>query len=163
MSIPTRRFYIVGTGVIAGGPVRAVVEVAGIKNVLTKRLGAKNKTNALRAAVDGLRRLYRAEEVAANRGKSVDDLPIPPYFRYQEELVPDEQPATDHPDEEPDRSEGTPQADAEGAGAHEVERRRDEREHAVDSGDGDQGQASGDRPGTPVTTTPLEEQSREDG
>lgn len=154
-----------GTGVIAGGPVRAVVEVAGIKDVLTKRLGAKNKTNALRAAVDGLRRLYRAEEVADRRGKSVDDLPIPPYFRFQEELVPDEQPeqpATDHPDEESHRSEGAPQTDAESSGVDETEPDRDEGGHAVGSGDGGPGAPSGDRPGDAVTT-PLEEQSREDG
>ena len=151
-----------GTGVIAGGPVRAVVEAAGIKDVLTKRLGAKNKTNALRAAVDGLRRLYRAGEVAERRGKSVDDLPIPPYFRFQEELVPDEQSATDHLDEESHRSEGTPQADAESPRADEVEPHGDEGKHAVDSGNGDASKPSGDGAGDPVTT-PGEEQSREDG
>jgi len=151
-----------GTGVIAGGPVRAVVEAAGIKNVLTKRLGAKNKTNALRAAVDGLRRLYRAEEVAERRGKSVDALPIPPYFRFQEELVPDEQSATDHLDEESHRSEGTPQADLESPRADEVEPDRNEGQHAVDSGNGDTSEPSGDGSGDSVTT-PGEEQSREDG
>ena len=63
-----------GTGVIAGGPVRAVVELAGIKNIRTKSLGSNNKQNVVRATLAGLAALKVPEEVAKNRGKSVDEL-----------------------------------------------------------------------------------------
>ena len=58
-----------GTGVIAGGPVRALVETAGIKNVLTKSLGSRNPHNVIKATVEGLKRLCTKEEWEKKRGK----------------------------------------------------------------------------------------------
>lgn len=63
-----------GTGVIAGGAVRAVMEVTGISNVLSKSLGSDNAINVARATIDALRRLQTAEEVAAKRDKEVSDI-----------------------------------------------------------------------------------------
>ena len=63
-----------GTGAIAGGPVRAVVEVAGIKDIRTKALRSNNPFNVVRATIDGLSRLRTAEEVAATRGKTVAEI-----------------------------------------------------------------------------------------
>ena len=63
-----------GTGVIAGGPARTVCELAGIKNIRTKSLGSNNKQNVVLATLSGLSSLKAPEEVAARRGKSVEDL-----------------------------------------------------------------------------------------
>ncbi|MDO5548998.1 MAG: 30S ribosomal protein S5 [Eubacteriales bacterium] len=63
-----------GTGVIAGGAVRAVVEVAGIKDIRTKCLRSRNPQNVVQATVEGLKSLRSAEQVAAVRGKSADEL-----------------------------------------------------------------------------------------
>ena len=63
-----------GTGIIAGGPARAVIELAGIKNIRTKSLGSNNKQNVVLATVEGLRQLKTPEEVARLRGKSVEEI-----------------------------------------------------------------------------------------
>ena len=63
-----------GTGIIAGGPARIVCELAGIKNIRTKSLGSNNKQNVVLATIEGLSQLKTPEEVAKNRGKSVDEV-----------------------------------------------------------------------------------------
>ena len=63
-----------GTGIIAGGTARAVVELAGITNIRTKCLGSNNKQNVVLATLEGLRQLKTPEEVARLRGKSVDEI-----------------------------------------------------------------------------------------
>ena len=63
-----------GTGVIAGGPVRAVVETVGIKDIRTKALRSNNPCNVVRATLDGLSKLRNVEEVAAIRGKTEQDI-----------------------------------------------------------------------------------------
>lgn len=63
-----------GTGVIAGGPVRAVVEAAGIRDIRTKALRSNNPCNVVRATMDGMARLRNAQQVAKRRGKSVKEI-----------------------------------------------------------------------------------------
>ena len=63
-----------GTGIIAGGPARVVCELAGIKNIRTKSLGSNNKQNVVLATIKGLSQLKTPEEVAKNRGKSVEEI-----------------------------------------------------------------------------------------
>ena len=63
-----------GTGIIAGGPARAVIELAGIKNIRTKCMGSRNKQNVVLATIEGLSKLKTPEEVAKLRGKSVEEI-----------------------------------------------------------------------------------------
>ena len=63
-----------GTGVIAGGPARAVLEMVGIKDIRTKSFGTNNPANCVKATMDGLRQLRTAEEIAKLRGKTVEEI-----------------------------------------------------------------------------------------
>jgi small subunit ribosomal protein S5 len=63
-----------GTGVIAGGPVRAVLELAGVRDILTKSLGSSNAINMVQATFEGIGRLKTVEQVAKLRGKTVEEL-----------------------------------------------------------------------------------------
>ncbi|PWH07806.1 30S ribosomal protein S5 [Brachybacterium endophyticum] len=72
-----------GTGVIAGGPVRAVLECAGVNDVLSKSLGSSNQINIVRATIDALKQLEEPEAVAARRGLPVEDVVPAPLLRAQ--------------------------------------------------------------------------------
>ncbi|WP_114853759.1 30S ribosomal protein S5 [Brachybacterium sp. YJGR34] len=74
-----------GTGVIAGGPVRAVLECAGVHDVLSKSLGSSNAINIVRATVDALKQLEEPEAVAARRGLAVEDVAPAALLRAQAE------------------------------------------------------------------------------
>jgi len=63
-----------GTGIIAGGPMRAVFEVMGVTNVLAKCIGSTNPYNVVRATLDGLKRMNTPAQIAAKRGKSIEEI-----------------------------------------------------------------------------------------
>ena len=108
-----------GTGVIAGGAVRAVLEAAGVSDVLSKSLGSSNAINTVWAAMDGLRQLKRAEEVARMRGKTAEEL-VPWLRESRSVLAAEEEGAEAEAVEEEAVAAETPEAQAETAEAAQV-------------------------------------------
>jgi small subunit ribosomal protein S5 len=94
-----------GTGVIAGPAARAVVEAAGIKDILTKSMGSDNAINNVYAVLDGLRQMQKATSVATRRGKELKDLAIPAPLKDASLYEPRQPqlPADYHVEEKPDR------------------------------------------------------------
>ena len=88
-----------GTGVIAGGGVRAVLELGGIRDILAKSLGTTNPINMLKATINGLQSLRRPEEVAASRGLTISQ--VLPTKKVEEDEVPDTEPVSDTVTPEP--------------------------------------------------------------
>jgi len=105
-----------GTGVIAGGGVRAVLELGGIRDVLAKSLGTTNPINMLKAAEAALRDLRRPEEVAKSRGKAVRDVLPEPAVTPEEETEPAAEPvAAEEEPAEPEEVSEAPAANEEAA------------------------------------------------
>lgn len=110
-----------GTGVIASGPVRAVMDVLGVKNVLTKTFGSRNKVNTVWATIEALKQLRSPKEVAEIRGMRVQDLPIPTKIKrrfVEDELAMREAPSEVFEaslEEESDRLPKGPESDSKSA------------------------------------------------
>jgi small subunit ribosomal protein S5 len=102
-----------GTGVIAGGGTRAVLELAGIRDVLAKSLGTTNPINMCRATVNGLQSLVRPEDVALLRGKTIAEV-LP--WRPAASSVSEEQPAAEAASEETGSDPAAPDSDSEDSG-----------------------------------------------
>jgi small subunit ribosomal protein S5 len=96
-----------GTGVIAGGGVRAVLELGGVRDILAKSLGTTNPVNMLKATVQGLQSLRRPEEVAKSRGKTIAEvLPIPKEEPAAEEQAPEPVAVAAAPEETQEQTDG---------------------------------------------------------
>jgi len=96
-----------GTGVIAGGGVRAVLELGGVRDILAKSIGTTNPINMLKATVQGLKSLRRPEEVAAARGLTVSQVLPVGAKQEEEEPVPPAEPVADAPAETPEEPQET--------------------------------------------------------
>jgi len=126
-----------GTGVIAGGGVRAVLELAGIRDILAKSLGTTNPINMLRATVNGLQNLRRPEEVAKTRGLRIKDV-LPPRREVEEEQAEVEAPEPAAVAAEPEAEAPAPEPAAEAEPVAEAAADEAEAEPAAEADEAEQ-------------------------